>query len=178
MAHALPDETAPDRSEAELPSFGYRSYILFLTVLVSAISMLDRQIMSILVEPVRKELKLNDTEIGMLTGLAFAVVYVIASIPAARLADRWSRRNVVAIAIGSWSVMTALCGFAQNFWQLFLARVGVGLGEAGGSAPVQALISDLFPRRQRGTGQLRRRQVRMRLQRGVRRGRSRPTRRR
>ncbi len=151
MAHALPDETAPDRGDGDLPSFGYRSYVLFLTVLVSAISMLDRQIMSILVEPVRKELSLNDTQIGMLTGLAFAVVYVIASIPAARLADRWSRRKIVAIAIGSWSVMTALCGFAQNFWQLFLARVGVGLGEAGGSAPVQALISDLFPRRQRGT---------------------------
>ena len=152
MAHALPvDATAPECLEADLPSFAYRSYILFLTVLVGGVSMLDRQIMSILVEPIRKELALDDTHIGTLTGLAFALVYVIASIPTARLADRWSRRNVVAIAIGSWSVMTAVCGFAQNFWQLFLATVGVGLGEAGGSAPLQALISDLFPRRHRGT---------------------------
>jgi MFS family permease len=145
------DETTSEVSEAELPSFAYRSYVLFLTVLVGGISLMDRQILSILVEPIRKEFGLDDKHIGLLTGFAFAVVYVVASIPAARLADRWSRRNVVAIAIGSWSVMTALCGFAQNFWQLFLARIGVGLGEAGGSAPVQALISDLFPRRQRGT---------------------------
>lgn len=152
MAHIAPvGKSVAERSEAELPSFAYRSYILFLTVLVGGVSMLDRQIMSILVEPIRKELRLDDTQIGMLTGLAFAVVYVIASIPAARLADRWSRRNVVAISVAAWSVMTAVCGFAQNFWQLFIARIGVGLGEAGGSAPVQAMISDLFPRRQRGT---------------------------
>lgn len=152
MAVVPPVDTIDqERDETQLPSFAYRGYVLFLTVLVGATSMLDRQIMSILVEPIRKELQLDDTQIGMLTGLAFAVVYVIASIPAARLADRWSRRSVIAISIGSWSVMTAVCGFAGNFWQLFLARVGVGLGEAGGSAPVQALITDLFPRRQRGT---------------------------
>lgn len=151
MAGLPADDTRPGADESLLPSLPYRAWVLFLAVLVGGVSMLDRQILSILVEPIRAELKLSDTQIGMLTGLAFAIVYGLASVPAARVADRWSRRSVVAISIGAWSVMTAVCGFAQNFVQLFLARLGVGLGEAGGSAPIQALISDHFPRRQRGT---------------------------
>lgn len=137
--------------ESELPSLPYRGYILFMTMLVGALSVFDKRILSMLITPIRHEFDLNDRQLGLLMGMAFAVVYVFACIPAARLADRWSRRNVVALAVAAWSIMTAVCGLAQSFWQLFLARIGVGLGEAGGSAPIQALISDNFPQRQRGT---------------------------
>ena len=149
---SLPAESSlPARAEDSLPAFPYRIYVLLVSVLVGAISQLDRQILTMLVEPIRKEFQLTDQQIGLITGLAFALVYVIAAIPAARLADRWSRRGVVAIAVSAWSFMTVVCGFAQSFWQLFAARVGVGLGEAGGSAPIHALISDYFPQKQRGT---------------------------
>lgn len=148
------DATAPlteaARSDA-LPSLPYRGYILFMTMVVGALSVFDKRILTMLITPIRQEFGLNDNQLGMLMGIAFAVVYVLACIPAARLADRWSRRNVIALAVAAWSIMTAVCGLAQNFVQLFLARIGVGIGEAGGSAPVQALISDNFPQRQRGT---------------------------
>ncbi|RJF91216.1 spinster family MFS transporter [Sphingomonas cavernae] len=145
------ESVVPARAEDRLPAFPYRAYVLFVSVLVGACSTLDRQILTMLVEPIRKEFQLSDQQVGLLTGLAFALVYVLAAIPAARLADRWSRRGVVALAVSAWSFMTVVCGFAQSFVQLFLARVGVGLGEAGGSAPIQALISDYFPQKQRGT---------------------------
>lgn len=147
-AEAVAPSTSP---EDVLPSQTYRAYILFMTLLVGALSVFDKRILTMLITPIRQEFGLSDHQLGMLMGIAFAFVYVLACIPAARLADRWSRRNVIALAVGVWSVMTLLCGLAQNFWQLFIARVGVGLGEAGGSAPIQALISDNFPQRQRGT---------------------------
>ncbi len=143
--------TAETSSDDALPSLPYRGYILFMTMVVGALSVFDKRILTMLITPIRQEFNLSDNQLGLLMGMAFAVVYVLACIPAARLADRWSRRNVIAIAVAAWSVMTAVCGMAQNFVQLFLARVGVGIGEAGGSAPVQALISDNFPQRQRGT---------------------------
>ena len=133
------------------PSMPRRAWVLAMAVLVGGISYMDRQILTMLVEPIRHEFGLSDRRLGLLTGLAFAVTYTIAAIPVARLADRWSRRGVVSIAVAVWSTMTMVCGIAGNFWQLFLARVGVGLGEAGGSAPMQALLADYFPRRQRGT---------------------------
>lgn len=149
-AETLAPEAQASKDDT-LPSLPYRGYILFMTMVVGALSVFDKRILSMLITPIRQEFGLSDNQLGLLMGLAFAVVYVLACIPAARLADRWSRRNVVALAVAAWSIMTAMCGLAQNFVQLFLARVGVGLGEAGGSAPVQALISDNFPQRQRGT---------------------------
>ena len=128
-----------------------RYYVLFVLTLVGTVCTLDRQIVNILVEPIRRDLALNDTQMGFLTGMAFTLVFVITCIPAARLADRWSRSKVIAMALTVWSVMTMLCGVAQNATQLFMARFGVGFGEAGGNAPSHALVSDIFPRHQRAT---------------------------
>lgn len=114
-------------------------------MLVYVFNFIDRQIISVLQEPMRAELGLSDTQLGLLQGLTFAVFYVTMGIPLARWADVGVRRNVVAIAVGTWSVMTALCGVAQNFVQLLIARIGVGVGEAGGSPPSHSIISDLFP---------------------------------
>lgn len=142
------DELAAD---AFAPSFPRRAWVLVMAILVGGISYMDRQILTMLVEPIRHEFGLSDRQLGLLTGLAFSVTYTLSAIPLARLADRWSRRGVVSLAVAAWSAMTMVCGVAGNFWQLFLGRVGVGLGEAGGSAPMQALLADYFPRRQRGT---------------------------
>lgn len=141
--------TADD--QAVLPGMAYRSYVLFLLVLVGAVAMLDRMILTILVEPIRREFSLSDSQIGLLTGIAFALVYALACIPVARLADRTSHKAVIGAAVTLWSLMTFISGFAQNFVQIFFGRVGVGLGEAGSTAPSQALLSDLFPQRQRST---------------------------
>lgn len=146
---AEPTENTASAS-GEILSLPRRIWLLFIAASVGGISALDRQVLTMLVEPIKGEFQLTDQQMGLLTGIAFAVTYVIAAIPAARLADRWSRRGVVAIALTVWSGMTILCGVAANYVQLFLARVGVGLGEAGGSAPMQAILADNFPRRQRG----------------------------
>jgi MFS family permease len=123
---------------------------LAMLVLVNVMSQLDRQIMNVLVEPIRKDLGLSDTEIGLLVGLAFAVFYSFAGLPVARLADRGNRRNLIVAALTVWSLMTAACGLARNFVELFLARVGVGVGEAGCSPSAHSLISDYFPPDHRG----------------------------
>jgi MFS family permease len=128
-----------------------RWYMLVILALVGSVSIIDRQIINILIESIRRDLSLSDSQIGFITGLAFAATYMVMCIPAARLADRWSRPRVIAIAVTVWSVMTILCGAAQNFLQLFLARVGVGFGEAGGNAPSQAIVGDIFPRQRRAT---------------------------
>lgn len=120
-------------------------YIVAVLTLVYVFNFIDRQIISVLQEPMRAELDLSDTQLGLLQGLTFALFYVSMGIPLARWADVGVRRNVVALAVGTWSVMTALCGVAQNFGQLLLARIGVGIGEAGGSPPSHSIISDLFP---------------------------------
>jgi len=94
---------------------------------------------------------LSDAQLGLLTGFAFAMFYVTAGIPIARLADRSNRRNIVAVSVGLWSFMTAISGFVQNYLQLLLARVGVGVGEAGGSPPSHSIVSDIFPKKQRAS---------------------------
>ncbi len=106
---------------------------------------IDRQIIGILAGPIQEELRLSDSQLGLMGGLAFALFYTGLGIPIAWLADRKSRVNIVAFSVALWSIFTALCGAAQNFWQLFLARMGVGVGEAGGVAPSYSLIADLFP---------------------------------
>ena len=148
-------DTAPTAStglgEAQIPSAPYRGYILLMCLIVGALSTFDKRILSMLITPIRKEFDLDDAQLGLLMGMAFAIMYLVACIPAARLADRWSRRNVVALSVATWSAMTLACGMAANFWQLFAARIGVGMGEAGAAPAMQALISDNFPQKQRGT---------------------------
>jgi len=122
---------------------------LILLTLCNIFGAMDRGIITILIEPIKRELGLSDTVLGLLTGVAFQVIYMAAGFPLARFADRVSRKLVIASGLTFWSAMTALCGVAANGWQLLAARIGVGLGEAGGSAPSQALITDYFPTQRR-----------------------------
>ena len=119
---------------------------------VYTFNFLDRQFLSVLAEPVRQELHLSDTQLGMLTGLMFALFYTVCGIPVAALADRTNRVRVMAVACGLWSLFTAACGLATGFGTLAAARIGVGIGEAGGSAPSYSIIADYFPPEQRGRG--------------------------
>lgn len=125
----------------------YRSRAMWLLLAVSTMNFLDRKVASILAEPMKVDLHLTDTQVGMMTGLAFATFYTFVGIPIARYSDRFStsRPRLIAAALIFWSVMTALCGMAQNFIQLLLARIGVGAGEAGCTPPSHSLISDLIP---------------------------------
>ena len=127
------------------PTRSSRNVVLAMLLLVYTFNFLDRQILSILAQPVKQDLGLDDAQLGMLGGLAFAALYSTLAIPLALLADRTSRTWVITVSLGVWSGFTALCGFAQNFAQMFLFRLGVGIGEAGGVAPSYALISDYFP---------------------------------
>jgi predicted MFS family arabinose efflux permease len=143
---------AEDRPGAvEDYSPAYKRFVLAMLTAVYALNFIDRQILVILQEPIKAEMGLSDAQLGLLSGFAFAVVYVTAGIPIAYWADRGNRRNIVSLAVTVWSGMTALSGFAQNFSQLLLARVGVGLGEAGGSPPAHSMISDYYPPEQRAT---------------------------
>jgi predicted MFS family arabinose efflux permease len=135
--------------ETPRPSNAYRAYVLGILVLVYTFNFIDRQIVGILAIPIKEDLGLTDTQLGLMGGLAFALLYTTLAIPIAMLADRMSRIWIMTGALVVWSGMTAVCGMAQNFWQLFLARVGVGIGEAGGVAPAYSLISDFFPPNQR-----------------------------
>jgi len=137
-------------SNAEVSS-QYRNYVLAMLTLVYVFNFVDRQVLIILQESIKKELHLSDTQLGMLSGLAFAAFYVLLGIPIARIADRTNRRNTIAISLSVWSIMTATCGLARNFMQLLLSRIGVGVGEAGGSPPAHAMISDYFPPEKRST---------------------------
>lgn len=125
-------------------SAGYRAWVLFILVVVYTFNFIDRQIVGILAVPIKEDLALSDTELSLMGGLAFALFYTFLGIPIAILADRWNRTWIMTIALASWSAMTAACGVTQNFLQLFLARLGVGVGEAGGVAPAYSLISDYF----------------------------------
>ena len=128
-------------------------YSFTVVILLSAVytfNFLDRQLLSILSEPIRKELNLSYTQVGMLTGLTFALFYTTFGIPLAWLADRTHRVRIIAAACTLWSLFSMACGLATSFTSLALARIGVGVGEAGGSPPSYALISDYFPPRQRG----------------------------
>jgi predicted MFS family arabinose efflux permease len=129
----------------------YRSYALALFLLVYIINFVDRQIFSILIEPIRLEIDLSDTQLGLLGGIAFAIFYTFAGIPIARWADVGVRKNIVALALVIWSVMTMFTSTAKGFGTLLIARVGVGIGEAGCSPPIHSLISDMYPEEERGT---------------------------
>lgn len=120
---------------------------LWILLVVYIFNFIDRQIVNILAEPIARDLGLSDTQIGLMTGLAFALFYTVLGIPIARFADRPTthRPRLIAVALAVWSAMTALCGLAQNFWQLLIARIGVGVGEAGCTPPAHSLISDMVP---------------------------------
>jgi MFS family permease len=136
------------RAEQTAP-LGYRSYVLVVLVIVYTFNFIDRQIVGILAIPIKAELRLSDSQLGLMGGLAFALFYTLLGIPIARLADRVSRTWIMTVALALWSLMTAMCGLTQNFAQLFMARVGVGVGEAGGVAPAYSLICDYFPMKER-----------------------------
>ena len=123
--------------------------MLAILLLAYIFNFIDRQIIGILAVPIKAELQLSDTELSLMGGIAFALFYSGIAIPVAWLADRKSRVNIIAFSVALWSLFTAACGLAQNFWHLFLARMGVGIGEAGGVAPSYALISDFFPKERR-----------------------------
>lgn len=128
---------------------GYRYYVLAVLIFVYMLNFLDRQIIGILATPLKTEFGLSDTQFGLLGGLAFALLYSTLAIPIAWLADRVSRVWIMTAALTIWSGFTALCGVANSFATLFLCRMGVGIGEAGGVAPAYSLISDYFPKSQR-----------------------------
>lgn len=140
-----------DAVAAPKTSASYRYFVVFLLAVVYTLNFLDRQILSILAEPIRKDLGLTDTQLGLLGGIAFALFYTTFGIPIGWLADRVRRVWIISGACALWSLFTALCGTATNFLQLALFRMGVGVGEAGGSPPSYSLISDYFKPEERGT---------------------------
>lgn len=152
MSELKEQEKAQDKEPQKYDlDTNYRWYALGVLTVVYVFNFIDRQILVILQESIKADLGLSDTQLGLLSGISFALFYVTLGIPIARYADKANRRNVVAIAVATWSFMTALSGAAQNFVQLLLARIGVAVGEAGGSPPAHSMISDIFPPQQRAT---------------------------
>jgi predicted MFS family arabinose efflux permease len=140
----VPTLIAPEITNPSTVTRGYRAYVLGLLTLVYIVNFVDRQVLAVLIEPIKHELQLTDSQLGFLSGMAFAFFYVTFGIPLARLADRKSRRNLMAVCMAAWSIMTGLCGLAGNFLQLLAARIGVAVGEAGCVAPAHSIISDYF----------------------------------
>ena len=130
---------------------GYANYVLAVLFVVYVFNFIDRQVLSVFIGPIKEEFGATDTQMGLLVGFAFALLYTVAGIPIARLADRGNRRNIIAIGLTVWSAMTVACGFARSFGQLAIARVFVGIGEAAGSPPSHSLIADYFPLDRRAT---------------------------
>lgn len=143
----MSQNAAPSRRLSQKPSSP--NLVLAMLLLVYIFNFVDRQILAILAAPIQKDLGLDDAQMGMLGGLAFAILYSTLGVPLAWLADRTSRSWVITGSLLVWSLFTALCGAAQGFWHLFLARLGVGVGEAGGVAPSYAVIGDHFPSEKR-----------------------------
>jgi MFS family permease len=137
--------TAIDIPRDQAPSSVERWYVLILMCLIYAINIADRYVVSTVLEPIRLELKLNDAGVAFLTGIPLALFYVAFGIPISWLADRSNRRNILAASLVIWSAFTALCGLSGNYLQFLLGRIGVGVGEAGGTPPSTAIVSDCFP---------------------------------
>jgi MFS family permease len=127
-------------------NIGYARYVVFVLMVCYTLSFIDRQILSLLVGPIKRDLAISDTRVGLLQGLAFAIFYTVLGLPLGRLADTRDRRKLVTVGILFWSVMTALCSAASSFWSLFLARMGVGVGEATLAPAAFSLITDSFPK--------------------------------
>jgi len=157
MTEAVSPDVAPTAKPA-LPgasatpfSAGYTRYAMWLLLGIYIVNFLDRQVVNILAEPIKRDLHLADWQLGMMSGFAFAVFYTLLGVPIARLAERQNRPFIIATALAAWSAFTVLCGFAQNFVQLCLSRIGVGVGEAGGTPPAHSLISDYVPKEKRAS---------------------------
>ena len=142
------EAVAPTKAQ-ETSSLQLRWYILIVTMLVYTINIADRYVMSTVLEPIRLELKLTDGGINTLTGVSLGLFYVTMGIPLSWIADRYNRKNLLAASITAWSAMTAFCGLSQGYWQLLLARIGVGVGEAGGTPACNAIVGDYFPANRR-----------------------------
>ncbi len=143
------DDGAPARPA--LASAGRRWWVLGLLLLVYVSNFADRQILGAVQPLIQADLQISDAQMGVLGGIAFALFYATMGIPIARLAERWNRVNIIAISVVVWSVMTAVCGLAQNFWHLFFARFGVGVGEAGSGPASNSILTDYFPPERRAT---------------------------
>ncbi|REL25117.1 MFS transporter [Thalassotalea euphylliae] len=148
------DQSTAQQGSLPTPTGAYTTntskyYALILLTIVYSFNFIDRQLLAILQEGIKADLGLSDGQLGLLTGFSFALFYVIAGIPIAKWADSGNRRNIISIAVFVWSFMTAISGFVQNYIQLLLARIGVGIGEAGCSPPSHSIISDIFPRESR-----------------------------
>ena len=137
-------------AESRYPSPGYAWYVTVILTLAYIVAFLDRQILALLVGPIKADLGVSDTQMSLLLGFAFAIFYTVLGVPIGRLADRRSRRTIIAVGITIWCAMTAMCGLARNYLQLFVARVGVGVGEATLGPSALSLISDYFPAERRG----------------------------
>lgn len=139
----------PEGVRAVTPA--YRNYAMGLLLLIYVMNFVDRQVVNILAEPIKQELDLLDWQVGAMSGLAFALFYTVLGLPIARYAERGHRPYIIAVALAVWSAFTALCGLAQNFVQLLLARIGVGVGEAGCTPPAHSLITDYVPKEKRAS---------------------------
>ncbi len=145
----MPDATAgsAETAEAPYPSLGKSWYVVAVLMVIYVLSFIDRQILGLLVGPIRSDLGISDTQMSLLMGFSFALFYTFFGIPLGRLADTKSRRGIIAVGLVVWSAMTAACGLAQRFWQFLLLRMGVGVGEAALSPSAYSLITDSFPKR-------------------------------
>jgi MFS family permease len=130
-------------------SNAYAWWVVIVLALALTLSLMDRMIIALMIGPIEHDLRLTDTQISLLQGLAFMLLYVTAGLPLGRLADRWSRRGLAAVSVVTWSIMTVVCGHSSSFAQMFAARLGVGVGEAGLSPAAVSLVSDYFPKHKR-----------------------------
>ncbi len=146
-------QNSTDRAETEppYPSSGIAWYVVGVLTFVYIFSFIDRQILNLLVRPIRRDLGISDTQMSLLMGFSFAVFYTVFGLPLGRLADSRSRRSIIAVGFAFWSLFTAGCGLAKNFTQMLLLRMGVGVGEAALSPAAYSIISDYFPPRKRAT---------------------------
>jgi len=132
------------------PSYVYEWYVVLVCMLAYVFSFVDRQVLALMIEPIKRDLQISDTEFSLLQGFAFSLFYALMGMPIAYLADRFARPRIIAIGIALWSLATAACGASQNFLQMFVARMGVGVGEAALSPATYSMLSDLFPREKLG----------------------------
>ncbi|MCI0489999.1 MAG: MFS transporter, partial [Blastocatellia bacterium] len=144
-------QASVDESKASEPSLRYAWYVVIILMVCYTLSFIDRQILSLLVKPIQRDLGINDTEMGLLQGAAFGIFYTLLGLPMGWLADRISRRNLIAVGVFFWSLTTALCAVAKSFGSLFFARMGVGVGEATLAPSAFSMISDYFPKERLGT---------------------------